>query len=82
MIVQSNFTTWIRSGSDAKSGNRMQSINPQSGKEYIPRTRYLSLRDMSPGRLFRKLFQLGEWADAADKYLDSLALIGKINMMR
>jgi hypothetical protein len=27
--------------------------------------------------MIRKLFQLGEWADAAEKFLDCLALIGK-----
>ena len=25
---------------------------------------------------YRKLFELGEWADAADKFLDCLALLG------
>jgi hypothetical protein len=27
--------------------------------------------------MIRKLFQLGEWADAAEKFLDCLALLGK-----
>jgi hypothetical protein len=27
--------------------------------------------------MIRKLFQLGEWADATEKFLDCLALLGK-----